>query len=534
MTFRAVIHESDTLLVGCPCSHALSGISGIVHMHENNSEFLPRLGPQVGADPVTLRPFETLRSPSGGPLKVAILSDFVRVSYANGAVFQTRSLYRSLRECGHQVTVIGPCDPDAHPSELAPGTIQVPSRPMHAYPGVHVPLPLDSQLFDVDRWDFDIVFAQTTSLLAEFGVWLRKMKGIPLLCVNTTHLPSAYEVLLPGWLSGVPGFREGVDFCLRGPFEQLFCNIYNESDGLVVLSDGLKKYWTERGVKVPVHVIPRAVSLDVFAGASREDPYAELLARAGLAANSTRLVCAGRHTREKAQDRAIQIFASRILPAAPNTVLFMVGNGPDTAYYRQVAASHGVLERVLFVGEVPFRDMPNYYEHGDVFVHTSLSETFGNVLGEALWSGMAVVAMADGMGASSQVEDRVNGYLIAPGGSSCREGDARFGDAVVSLVTDRLARRRFGREAARLARLRSAPHVVERLTADAFRAARRHVGETLPVPDMHRSRLQQLATTAKHAHRWALIMSGVYLTGRLRPSQERAGKGASLHPSFAR
>ena len=166
--------------------------------------------------------------------------------------------------------------------------------------------------------------------------------ALPQLVPSPTLLHT--EVLLPGWLSGVPGFREGVDFCLRGPFEQLFCNIYNESDGLVVLSDGLKKYWTERGVKVPVHVIPRAVSLDVFAGASREDPYAELLARAGLAANSTRLVCAGRHTREKAQDRAIQIFASRILPAAPNTVLFS-----PSALAIQLAPALVTVALVLFV-----------------------------------------------------------------------------------------------------------------------------------------------------------------------------------------
>ncbi len=50
------------------------------------------------------------------------------------------------------------------------------------------PCPLEAWVYDASRWDFDVVFAQTTSLLLEFGVWLRKMRGIPLLCVNTTHL----------------------------------------------------------------------------------------------------------------------------------------------------------------------------------------------------------------------------------------------------------------------------------------------------------------------------------------------------------
>jgi glycosyltransferase involved in cell wall biosynthesis len=502
-------------------------------MHDINGEFVREQSPQSGFPPVLPRPFETLRSPSGGPLKVAILSDFVRIPYANGAVFQTRNLYRSLRECGHEVTVIGPCDPEAHPSELAPGTIQVPSRAMRAYPGLYLPLPLDPSLFDASRWDFDIVFAQTCSPLAEFGVWLRKMKGIPLLCVNTTHLPAAYEVLLPSWLSSVPGFRETIEYCLSGPFEQLYCNIYNESDGLVVLSDGLKQYWIERGVRVPVHVIPRAISSDRFDSAGRSDPYLPHLAAAGLDAKVKRLVCAGRLTREKAQDRAIRIFAEHVLPKAPDTVLFMVGTGPDSAYFKQVASSLGVQNRVLFLGEVPFAEMPSFYEHGDLFVHTSLSETFGNVLGEALWSGMAVVAMADGMGASSQITHRLNGYLLPPDAPNLKEADRRFGEAVVSLLSDSLTRRRLGREAARVARLRSAPLVIEQKMADAFEAARNHVESTITVPGIQRSRLLQLATTAKHAQRWALVMSGLLLSGRLRRAPERVETRASIHASFA-
>lgn len=502
-------------------------------MLDINGEFVREPSPQSGFPPAATRPFESLRSPSGGRLKVAILSDFVRVSYANGAVFQTRSLYRSLRECGHEVTVIGPCDPEAHPSELAPGTIQVPSRPMKAYPGLHIPLPLDTRLFDVSRWDFDIIFAQTTSLLADFGVWLRKMKGVPLLCVNTTHLAAAYEVLLPSALSGVPGVREGLEFFLRRPCEQLFCDIYNESDGLVVLSEGLKQYWTERGVRVPVHVIPRAISGDTFGGTRGPDPYSRILSDAGLSENATRLICAGRHSREKCQDRAIRIFAKHVVPHAPDAVLFMVGTGPDSAYYQRVAVELGVQNRVLFTGEVPFSAMPDYYEHADIFVHTSLSETFGNVLGEALWSGLPVVAMADGMGASSQIVHRQNGYLLSPNAPTSDAADASFGEAVVSLVNDALTRRRLGREAARVARQRSAPLVVEQKIADAFEAARTHLDETIGRPGIQRSRVRQLATTIKHVQRWALVMGGLVLGGSLRKAHGPVEPSRSIHPKLA-
>ncbi|HEV3190378.1 MAG TPA: glycosyltransferase, partial [Polyangiaceae bacterium] len=138
-----------------------------------------------------LAPLAALAARHGRPLKVAILSDFTRIPYANGAVFQTRFLYQELRRCGHEVTVIGPEDPDGSPEELAPGTVALPSVPLRAYPGVHIPMPLASWVFDASRWNFDICFAQTTSLLLEFGIWLRQMKGVPLLCVNTTHLVAA-------------------------------------------------------------------------------------------------------------------------------------------------------------------------------------------------------------------------------------------------------------------------------------------------------------------------------------------------------
>src|SRR5258708_3579040 len=86
-------------------------------------------------------PFAALTKRAGRPLRIAILSDFIRIPYANGTAFQTRFLYRELRKCGHEVTVIGPHDPNAAPEELAPGTVALPSVPMKSYPGLHLPVP---------------------------------------------------------------------------------------------------------------------------------------------------------------------------------------------------------------------------------------------------------------------------------------------------------------------------------------------------------------------------------------------------------
>lgn len=475
-------------------------------------------------------PFDALLERNGRPLKVAILSDFTRIPYANGAAFQTRFLYQELRRCGHEVTVIGPHDPDARPDELAPGTICLPSVPLKTYPGVHIPLPLARWVFDPDRWDFDIVFAQTTTMLMEFGIWLRKMKGIPLLCVNTTHLVAAYDVLLPETVSKIRAVHLGLELALKRPFERTFAQIYNQSDGLVVLSEGLRDYWRERGVTAPIHVIPRAVQPEIFDRAIGGDPYRHLFAHESRHGHGPRLLCAGRHTREKSQDRLIRVFAQQVLPKHPSATLTILGAGPDTELYKRVAADEGVEDRVFFPGEVPFTDMLDYYAHADLFVHASLSETYGNVLGEALWCGTPTVAFADGMGVSSQIVHDVSGLLVDPGDrrGGTEDGNRAMGEAISELIRNPRRRARLGQEAARLARERAHPSAVQDRLVSAFEAARDHAQSSGLVAATSRPRPMQWYTTFRHFRPWTTVMGGIYVFGHLRPAQEPFSKRPNL------
>jgi glycosyltransferase involved in cell wall biosynthesis len=485
-------------------------------------------------------PFAALAARVGRPLRVAILSDFVRITYANGAAFQTRFLYQQLRRCGHEVTVVGPHDPDASPEDLAPGTVCLPSVPLKTYPGLHIPLPLASWVYDPNRWSFDICFAQTTSLLLQFGVWLRKMRGTPLLCVNTTHLVAAYDVLLPERLSRNELVHAGLLGALKRPFEALFAGIYNQSDGLIVLSDGLRSYWRERGVTAPIHVIPRTVQPEIFDRPLGSDPYEPLLAGAGTTttrpnvARGPRLLCAGRHTREKAQDRIIRIFAEHVASVDPEVTLTLLGAGPDTDMYKRVARESGVGDRILFPGEVPWTRMADYYAYSDVFVHGSLSETYGNVLGEALWCGTPTVAFADGMGVTSQVQDGVNGVLLSPGkgGEGEKDADAAFGRAVVELMRDPQARARLGKTASRVARERAHPRVVQQKLAEAFQDAHDHAAASGLRPAVHGPKFMQWYTTFQSFRPWATVMGGVYLFGHLRPAKTVTPD--KIHPQIGR
>ncbi len=480
-----------------------------------------------------LRPFERLAASEGRPWKVGLLSDFTRIPYANGAVLQTRALYQELNRCGHQVTLVGPRDPAAVPGDVPPGTIELPSLPLRTYDGVHLPLPLEREVLDPNRYDFDVCFAQTTTMLLELGVWLRKMRGVPLLCVNTTHLVAAYDVLLPERLSKVELVHRLLMSTLRRPLENLFVNLYNQSDGLVVLSEGLRDYWRSLGVTAPIHVIGRMVTPSNFDRPLGPDPFARILAERGLPVGGPRLLSAGRNTREKKQDRLIRIFAKHVAPKHPTATLFFVGDGPDTAAYKALARRLGVERRVVFVGEVAFSTMPDFYRHADLFLHVSLSETFGNVLGEALWCGAPAVAFADGMGASAQVADGVNGRLVPPTGPlrGDDEGDEAFGAAVVSLLDDEERRLRFAAGAARRARELHSPQVIEQKLCDAFVAAREHARSTGLKPLVEGTKFGQWRETWRCLRSWAGYQGGMYLSGYLRPRAVKH-EGASRQPRF--
>lgn len=488
--------------------------------------------PQKGAATIPENPFAALTGAHGGPLRVAILSDFTRIPYANGAVFQTRALYRALNTCGHQATLIGPRDPDASADEMPPGTVTFPSVPLRTYPGVHLPVPTESSIFDPMRWNFDICFAQTTSLLVEFGIWLRKMRGVPLLCVNTTHLAAAYDVLLPERVSRIGAVHTVLHKTLRAPMERLFVDLYNQGDGLIVLSEGLREYWRERGVTVPIHVIPRMVPEDVFEGPIGADPYAPLLEKRGLDVHGPRLLCAGRHTREKSQDRLIRIFAEHIAPYEPQATLTFVGEGPDSAAYAALARELGVSRRVIMTGEVPYNRIADYYRHANVFLHASLSETFGNVLSEALWCGTPTVAFADGMGVSSQIQSGYNGVLLDPGRDAVAEerANAAFGRATLALVRDPTAAARLGSAAAQRARERCAPAVVQRMLANAFVHAREHAAASGLRPLIEAPKPLQWLETFRHFRTWVGFTGGVFAFGHLRPAAAPRPKG--IQPSF--
>jgi glycosyltransferase involved in cell wall biosynthesis len=341
--------------------------------------------------------------------------------------------------------------------------------PLSNHPGVFLAMPSSQSLARAATAGFDVLLAQTGSGLLDLGVWLRAGAGVPLLCVNTIHLPSVYNVLLPDALNARADVTEFFDEGLIPRIERLTASAYNQSDGLIVLSEGLERYWRERGVTVPIHVIPRAVDPSLFDGPPRPDPFP------GTAARGARLLCVCRHAREKNVDRVIRVFARSIAPRLPASTLTLIGDGPEHDDLRALAERLGVAHRVHFLGEFPVTEVARFYRYADLFVYASLSETYGQVVSEALWCGLPVVAFEDGMGVSHQVKHDGTGLLIRPDEA---DADQRFAAAILELLEDAGARRAFSDRARRAARERCAPELAVRRYYDSFLTARQHCART--------------------------------------------------------
>ncbi len=382
--------------------------------------------------------------------RVGLINDYVRIPYANGSSFASQFLFRELRARGHEVTVIGPRDPDARPEELPPSHVELSSLPLRNHPGVHLAMPSRGGLGELARRDFDLVLGQTSNALMDAGVWLRTTRGVPLVLVNTVHLPSVYNTVLPERLNRYAVVHEIFQEAFVPFAEAQTVDAYNRGDGLVVLSPGLEAYWRARGVEVPIHVIGRAIEPKIFSATPGEDPFDPRAARGG------RLLVVCRHVREKNVQRLLEIFARHVRPRRPDASLTLVGDGPDHDVFVRAATQLGIAEHTFFVGEQSLVSMPTWYAHADLFVYASLSETYGQVVTEASWCGLPAVAFADGMGVSGQIASGLDGELVPPGPDIAR-ADADFGAKVVRLLREPLRRRAFSVEARRRARLRAEP-----------------------------------------------------------------------------
>jgi glycosyltransferase involved in cell wall biosynthesis len=112
---------------------------------------------------------------------------------------------------------------------------------------------------------------------------------------------------------------------------------------------------------------------------------------------------------EKNLGLAVQSFL-KIQEANPNARFVLVGDGPENAPLR------AKYPHFQYAGSRRGEELAAHYASADFFIFPSTTETFGNVITEAMASGLVVLSY-DYAAARQYIRDEVNGYV------------ARFNDA---------------------------------------------------------------------------------------------------------
>jgi 1,2-diacylglycerol-3-alpha-glucose alpha-1,2-galactosyltransferase len=148
--------------------------------------------------------------------------------------------------------------------------------------------------------------------------------------------------------------------------------------------DGLERM----NLNVPVRLVPNAIDVERFH--PKEGWREAVRERLGIAAGDFVAICAGQVQPRKGVDAFI-----RTAREMPEVTFVWVGGTP----FKRLTASYDRMRRAvahapgncLFVGDVPYDEMPEYFAAADCLLFPSIQETFGLAILEAAAAGLPLV-----------------------------------------------------------------------------------------------------------------------------------------------
>lgn len=291
----------------------------------------------------------------------------------NGVVTSIVSTARALRARGHRVIIVAPAHPEG--DEEHPDVFHLRSASFPFYPEFRMAFPLPAKVVaNLPNVPFDVIHAHTFFFIGCLGAYLARFRRTPLFFTYHTkledylhYLPMHQRVTKPQaiWIT-----RE----------------FSNHSDLVIAPSQGTADLLRDYGVSAPLAILPGGVDLESFGPDAEEPAQIQKTRPAPLA------LSVGRLGKEKNLTFLLESFAI-LARSRPDARLIMIGDGPQRAELEQQAAALGQGDRVSFAGALEQQQLGAYYRGADAFAFTSLTETQGLVLVEALAHGLPVVAV---------------------------------------------------------------------------------------------------------------------------------------------
>jgi glycosyltransferase involved in cell wall biosynthesis len=369
----------------------------------------------------------------------------------NGVSRTTLMLVNHLRANGADVAVVAP---HTHETTFAPKNSNVAGAGhknvdirIHGYPlpfnpelSVVYPVRLSTlyrRAFGSDPPDL-IYLASPASLGFQVMLQLRQQpaeKQVPVICNFQTDLAGYCAILFPPPFSNLA--------VLAFAAVQSFLFNHRSVRTIFYPSRFVRRYLEQQRVRAnKLEVLQRGVDTELFHPGQRSDALRNEIAPDG----EIILICVSRLAGEKGF--AFLADVTKELDARGlRFKLYIVGGNRNAAVETEIKDSFAALTeqgKVIFAGFRTGEPLATAYASADIFLHCSITETFGLVVLESMASGVPVVARDEG-GPSDTVRDGETGYLTPPADM------AAFADKVMLLANDVVLRKRMSRNARRQA-----------------------------------------------------------------------------------
>ena len=365
---------------------------------------------------------------------------FVTETYppeVNGVAMTVGRLVDGMRALGHRVSVVRPRQHDGDLGEAE--DLALAGLPLPGYPGLRFGLPAGRQL--ARQWRHrrpDLVHVVTEGPLGWSAVNVARRLGIPVTSGFHTNFDRYSVHYGVGWM------RPAVSAYLRA--------LHRRTRATLVPTEALAADLAGEGI-IGVRVVGRGVDTVLFHPEKRS-----LALRGAWGAGPEDMVClyVGRMAPEKNLALVRRSF-SAIRTVQPKARMVWVGDGPSRQKLQEEHPEH------VFAGTQVGEELSQHYASADLFLFPSLSETYGNVVAEAMASGVPVLAYRSAA-AAELIDDGRNGVTVGPG------DEAAYLAAALSLIEDGRAMRTIANEARQSILPRSWEGVVARFESVAREA----------------------------------------------------------------